>query len=491
MDLQNIEPNLQSMSNDQLREHLQKIRSNHASLKAEIERVRTIPSSEEIQEWVQTNSRVLPQTLVDLSQKIAIAEEKCILHRTAGWTVFEIDLDIGKRERQMRREEGNSKLGKSSLGLGVRIDTFFRGRFHEPYYLIFAKQSQMLDNKPKVTNSALDAGKLEARYEMETMDEDDDYPLADSEEEEEGMEAVRLIRHTIPPFVPLQTLIKQHLDQDGGMVKERRRGGLDLLDGLMGRDGLTGFLGKLHAYLQAFVCRREQTIGIKNIRLPGKHHSELGAFASDAFDRITIRWAVPPVSMEDVDEYERQNGIVRLRPPTAEEERKLHVKRRIRYEHTRAKSRHSETGEHVRNVEIQIQYSDLFVYALGKVDPKYKEPKKDSTEFSKGSTLFEHGTVRIEHQRAMQRKKVQEELQKTYSVATRRSDCEAIFGNERVGFENAVQQCLIRIFADHIERESELDKQMTERFIQGNSTHSTKGAKGKKWVRRENYSLFV
>lgn len=469
---------------------MQKVRSNHASLKAEIERVRTIPSSEEIQEWVQENSRVLPQTLVDLSQRIAIAEEKCILHRTAGWTVFEIDLDIGRRERQMRREEGQSKLGKSSLGLGVRLDTFFRGRFHEPYYLIFAKQSQLLNNKPKVTNTALDAGKLEARREMEARDEDDDFPHADSEqeEEEEGMEAVRLIRHTIPLFVPLQTLLKQYLSQDGGMVKERRRGGLDLLDGLMSRNGLTDFLGHLHAYLQAFICRREQTIGLRNIRLPGKHSSELGAYGNDAFDLITIRWAVPAVSIDDVDEYEKQNGIVHPRASNAQDEKNLLIKRRHRYEHTRGMARRSETGEHVRNVEIKIQYSNLLADALGKIDPKYKEPKKSTTEFNEGSTLFEHGTVRIEHQRAKKRHKVTEDRPKFYNIATRRSDCEGFFANEKGQLENAVQQSLIRIFADHLERESESDRYMRERYLQGKSDADIKG---RKYIRRENYNLLV
>ncbi|PWN37869.1 uncharacterized protein FA14DRAFT_20027 [Meira miltonrushii] len=482
---------LQAMSNDQLKEHLQKIRSNHASLKAEIERVRTIPSSEEMQEWVEANSRVLPQTLVDLSQRIAVAEEKCILHRTAGWTVFEIDLDIGRRERQMRREEGRSKLGKSSLGLGVRLDTFFRGRFHEPYYLIFAKQSQLLDNKAKVTNSALDAGKLEARYEMEARDDDDDLPHADSEEDEDGMEAVRLIRHTIPLFVPLQTLIKQYLGQDGGMVSERRRGGLDLLDGLMSRNGMTDFLGKLHTYLQVFVCRREQTIGLKNIRLPGEHHSELIAYANDAFDMITIRWAVPMVSMKDVDEYERQNGIVHPRASTAEEQSTLMHKRRLRYEHARGMARRSQTGDRVRNVEIKIQFTNLFADALGKVDPEYKEPEKSSDEFKEGRTLFENGTVRIEHQRPKKKRKRRENSPEIFHVATRRSDCEVFFANETGQLENAVQQSLIRIFADHLERESEMDKCMTERFLKGELKTGINGSRGRNKIRREHYTLIV
>ena len=63
-----------------------------------------------------------------LAQQLSSLEEKTILFRSAGWTCFEIDLDVGRRARGDRKaQEGDRRGQDRDLGLGIRLDTFCRG----------------------------------------------------------------------------------------------------------------------------------------------------------------------------------------------------------------------------------------------------------------------------------------------------------------------------------------------------------------------------
>lgn len=73
-------------------------------------------------------SHPLPQSIIDLSREVAQAEERSIMYRTCAWTVFEIDLDVGRRAREERRRTArHAFVGKESLGLGIRLETFYKG----------------------------------------------------------------------------------------------------------------------------------------------------------------------------------------------------------------------------------------------------------------------------------------------------------------------------------------------------------------------------
>lgn len=72
----------------------------------------------------------LTESIRELSKELSDMEEKAILYRTTGWTCFEMDLDVGRRERAARKSQagGDPHMGeKSGLGLGVRLETFWRG----------------------------------------------------------------------------------------------------------------------------------------------------------------------------------------------------------------------------------------------------------------------------------------------------------------------------------------------------------------------------
>lgn len=234
-------------------------------------------------------------SLQELSTKVAEMEERCILYRTSGWTVFEMDLDVGKRQRNARRQINID--AKTALGLGVRLETFYEGRFYEPYYLIFAKSSQLVKKEAKTMAPFLDDTKQEKTS-------------------THNQHAVRLMRHTIPHFIPLSDLLQAYLSpeldvEDINIEEENKeKGGLELLDGLMSREGLSFFLSQLHAYLQSFVSRRQQAIALAELPLPGLMQSSLRAFGNDSFGQLTARWDLPTPTQKDLQMFEQHGDLL-------------------------------------------------------------------------------------------------------------------------------------------------------------------------------------
>lgn len=281
------------VSIEDLRYRLQQAKSKKASLEAELQRIQSIPTRDQVHDLRSESNYPASENLVELSKRASLAEECSILYRTTAWTVFEIDLDVGQRERSQRRRDGESAT--SNIGLGVRLDTFWNGRFYEPYYLVFATEQQILQETVRVSNTSSDY----------VNDEEQQKPSLRTSPSDQ----IRLMRHTLPQFVPLQQLLHKYLSA-GSHSMNPQFGGLDLLRGLMERQGLWAFLRSLHCHLQSFVSRRQQADALRSVRMPGRNKSNLEAFGNDSFTQMSIYWATPVMTEEDLDAYEHRNSIL-------------------------------------------------------------------------------------------------------------------------------------------------------------------------------------
>lgn len=267
-----------------------------ASLKADLMRARKRPSANQVKQAAKRGRIDLSHTLQELNRNVLEAEERCILYRTAGWTVFEMDLDLGKRQREARQQASTSSLNaKAALGLGVRLETFHQGRFHEPFYLIFARPSQLVKDEARALAPALEGASR----------------VSTSPSHQRG--GIRLMRHTIPHFIPLGKIIRSYLrseNVDDEDASEDDTGGLQMLDGLMVRGGLHLFLSHLHAYLQSFVSRRQQALALAQLPLPGFSQSSLRAFGNDSFGQLTIRWDLPTPTPKDLHLFQQHDDVL-------------------------------------------------------------------------------------------------------------------------------------------------------------------------------------
>jgi len=293
-----------------------KLKATQASLQSDLARLKEIPTASQIKKAAQHGRKELSLPLQELNLQVAEVEEKCVLYRTAGWTVFEMDLDIGRRGRKSRTEAGEIRNQKEVLGLGIRLETYCKGRFYEPFYLIFAKPSQEVSQGAEILNSSGDDTKKRSN--------------------------VRLLRHTIPHFVPLSDIMQSHLRPSQYTERDSGAGGLELLEDLMQRDSLMLFLCQLHTYLQSFVNRREQALALTYLELPGTIHSSLQAFSNDSFGQISIRWDLPNPTSKDLKEFEQSEGILYPNNDGFEAERYA-----------------KEEGELNTALEISIVYHDL------------------------------------------------------------------------------------------------------------------------------------
>ncbi|KDN52315.1 hypothetical protein K437DRAFT_254299 [Tilletiaria anomala UBC 951] len=172
------------------------------------------------------------QILRALGTELQEIEDRSILCRTlCGWTCFEVDLDVGRRERLVRELQhaevqqerpaledggrgvqdpdvglaapapapapapgaGDKGKGREGLGLGVRIDTFSQGTFNETFYLIFAPLSQTVQNGPAAPV-----------FLQSTLS-----PITSLSSTSAG--SLQLLKHTLPHFVPVQKLVQQYL----------------------------------------------------------------------------------------------------------------------------------------------------------------------------------------------------------------------------------------------------------------------------------------
>lgn len=266
------------------------LKATHASLQADMIQAKKRPSSSQIQKASKLGRTNVSNKLQRLNRKAAEVEERCILYRTAGWTVFEIDLDVGRRDREARRRAIAAQGEKAALGLGIRLETFDGGRFHEPFYLIFAKPSQLVKRGT-------------ARILTPTPEE--------ATEIKKSTKRVRLIRHTIPHFVPLSNILHSYMRQEDDDSEEAEgKGGLELLDNLMTQQGLFLFLSKLHSYLQSFVSRRQQAISLGQLELPGLEISSIRAFGNDSFGQLNVRWDLPLPTQKDIDTYNKSKDVI-------------------------------------------------------------------------------------------------------------------------------------------------------------------------------------
>lgn len=108
--------------------------------------------------------------------------------------------------------------------------TYPTGRFYEPFYLVFAQESQLLR----------DTARTVSEFDKDAAERLDEGQRQESSKLNPG---VRLRSHTIPQFVPLQDLLKHYLKPesprgDGDEDETHIRGGFELLNVLMHRESL-------------------------------------------------------------------------------------------------------------------------------------------------------------------------------------------------------------------------------------------------------------
>jgi len=270
------------------------LKGTQASLQADLKHAKKRPSASQVKVAAKRGRTDLSHTLKELGRSVAEVEERSILYRTAGWTVFEMELDVGKRQRETRRQAGTSSLAtKAALGLGVRLETFYQGRFYEPFYLIFARPSQLVKDEAKALAPALG-------------------DAATSSNATPSQRGIRLMRHTIPHFIPIGDILRSYMRPDNIADDEDQveTGGLQMLDGLMAREGLHFFLSQLHSYLQSFVSRRQQAVALAQLPLPGISQSSLRAFGNDSFGQLTVRWDLPTPTPKDLHLFQQQGELL-------------------------------------------------------------------------------------------------------------------------------------------------------------------------------------
>ncbi|SPO29519.1 uncharacterized protein UTRI_04748_B [Ustilago trichophora] len=323
--------NPSSASTDELRSKLHQLRADKLLLSSQLSSLRALPDI-----TPDTRSPLHIQN-EELGRQLRSLEEKSILYRSAAWTCFELDLDVGRRARMARDAASAEKDG--DLALGIRLDTFWRGRFYEPYYLVFARPSQLLDSMPQLGGTT--AGDVEAGS------------LADG---------LRLIRHTVPHFVPLGKLVEKYLPSvAGGEVsggagskgaRDNEAGGLTMLSQFQDLPGVHAFLSDLHCHLQAYVSRRQQAMALQQIELPGKSEEKeaaVEALGTEAFDLVKVTWRVP--SSTAATEPEDDN------PPTAGEDASNPTALALKAAAKR--KRENPDDQSTRHLELIVQYEDL------------------------------------------------------------------------------------------------------------------------------------
>ncbi|CDR88737.1 uncharacterized protein SPSC_05569 [Sporisorium scitamineum] len=359
--------NLASASTDELRSKLVQLRADKALLTSQLSSLRALPDS------TPEAPTLLSIQNEELGRKLRSLEEKSILYRSAAWTCFELDLDVGRRARQARDTASADKDG--DLALGIRLDTFFRGRFYEPYYLVFARPSQLLDSMPQLAGTAV--GDVEANS------------LADG---------LRLIRHTVPHFVPLAKLVEKYLPSVmGGHVsggagskgRDNKAGGLTMLTQFNDLPGLHAFLSDLHCHLQAYVSRRQQAIALQDLELGGeseKAEAPLEALGTEAFDLVKVTWRIPSTTAQadqEADDAEDDSTN-----PTA-----LALKAAAK------RKRENRDDEPSQYLELVVQYHDLQSDRLVDETRPTSIPAEDSSddvEAAVDGLRKRYGTVRVQ-----------------------------------------------------------------------------------------------
>lgn len=173
------------------------------------------------------------------------------------------------------------------------------GRFYEPYYVVFAR----------------------------TKEEEQEQAIV--HEEEASRRRLEIVHHTIPPWVPLQELVRKYLGvsmrgevglsgfADGGEELEaaakvvpdldvRSRSPFALCRALADEFLEQLFLTRLTTYLNAFVSRRQGLADLRAYHSSSQHAAlDFRIFASEASDRIIVEWNLPTTEEERESDLER------------------------------------------------------------------------------------------------------------------------------------------------------------------------------------------
>ncbi|KAN0061310.1 hypothetical protein ACQY0O_006156 [Thecaphora frezii] len=227
------------------------------------------------------------------------------------------------------------------------------GRYYEPYYLVFARPSQVLTT-PQLVGTATEE------------------PIDDSSSNGEGLV---LIRHTVPHFVPLDSLLERYIpavlggSRPGGSSSRQRAGagGLSLLSEFQALPGVEAFLSALHCHLQAFVSRREQATSLRQAQLPGASSAAatLDVFGSDAYDLIKVVWRIP---------HRGSDGAAAPGPDVDPDEASEPAAKRTKTGDNRIAQAEPDAAQ--TSVEILVHYADRRADRLS--DPTLKVPDPSS-----------------------------------------------------------------------------------------------------------------
>ncbi|PWN50977.1 hypothetical protein IE53DRAFT_69447 [Violaceomyces palustris] len=362
------------MTLETLKSKVSLAKAERTSLRAQLENLKSLPEPGAVEP--------VERDLVsqELSRELATLEERSILYRICGWTCFEVDLDVGSRARaerlELAKDEEHAKA--QNTGIGIRIETFWRGRFFEPYYLVFGSTQQILDI-PAIRDGLVSESHLKA-----------------------SSHDIRLLRHTIPHFVPLKELVDKYLYKSTphslGVTDDKF--GLKMVERLKRLPGLNAFLSQLHTYLQAFVSRRQQALSLRDLALPDRRLPSDGngieASGSVAFDQIQIRWSLPRSST-------RQEGAD-AGPPNVDGSSPRRASKRRRGDDGEGfgadDNRADEKSLH-QVIEVQIQWDDLRVDRISDrppnpLDGASSELEQTEEAKEKDYTSAPSGRVKVE-----------------------------------------------------------------------------------------------
>jgi hypothetical protein len=303
----------------------------------------------------------------------------------------------------------------------------------------------------KVTDAALDVQLLNGRRTTDPDDSED--PSLQSKDQ------VRLIRHTVPTSIPLQTLLADHLGP-GRSVDGATRGGFDLLDGLLGRDGLFDFLSRLHSYLMAYVIRKAQAIALRKLPLPSR--SDFEAFSNDSFDRMSVVWDIPDVTEGHVMRYEEEMGIDRsyiVNDPA--------LANRLRARRNALKARkklyEQELGGRklIKAVHMTINVHDPLAISIGPIRGQDEGDRQDCLTCTSGSVKVE--IVRhLSNNFKLGKRRRMVDATSIELEYTRRVDLERQFAEPDVNIERAVRHAIEVVWREEVRAASEYEHDFRE-----------------------------
>ncbi|GAA6004533.1 hypothetical protein JCM10207_000921 [Rhodosporidiobolus poonsookiae] len=200
----------------------------------------------------------------ELARQYRLVGRSCFPVELARGARAKEELDEVERERKRRKGEGKEREAERDefvrKGVAVRLETFFAGRFYEPYYVVFARHLPDLD--PSDSRSPADPSSL------------------------------FIAHHTIPHWIPLPRLAWQYL---GVRVKSADKHPADSAsDEKGGEADMDLFLTQLTPYLNAHISRREQLNSLRSTFSSASHPSlKLRIFSSESCDRIMVEWNLP------------------------------------------------------------------------------------------------------------------------------------------------------------------------------------------------------